>query len=261
MYQDRYECDCGYDECDCNEECFHDMNGCAQPECFAGPAGPMGPRGPRGPQGPRGIQGPQGKEGTQGPRGPQGITGPQGVAGIQGIQGPTGPAGIAGVTGAMGMTGAQGPQGPRGATGPAGETPVLPQFASGALYSYSCKQVNGENALVFDISNIQSGVRISEDYTTLIMTQPGTYVVEFGMFVASMPCEGDAIALELNHKLLVEESRMPVYCQNAFITGTCILSLQAEDELCLVADSSDCFELFCCNNTINAYVVIHQINA
>lgn len=265
MYQDRYEYDCGYDECDCGQdcECGHEchQDHYPQPQCCAGPAGPMGPRGPRGPQGPRGLQGPQGKEGMPGPRGPQGVTGPQGSPGIQGIAGPTGAQGMQGPRGTTGATGAQGPQGPMGATGPAGESAVLPQFASGSLYSYTGKQVCSQSAVIFDVSNIQSGVSVSNDYQSLIIHQPGTYVVEFGMMICNVPCDGDSVALEINHEMLIEESRMPAVCENTFVTGVCILTLNACDELSLVADSEGCFDLCCLNNTVNAYLVAHQINA
>lgn len=264
MYQERYEYDGGYEECncDCDCECGCCEDGCSsQNDGCIGPAGPMGPRGPRGPQGPRGLQGSQGKEGIQGPRGPQGVTGPQGSPGIQGIAGPTGPQGLQGEKGSTGAIGAQGPQGPRGATGPAGESSPIPQFASGALYSYACKQLEAQTALQFDISSIQCGVRVSENYKSLIITQPGTYMVEFGMLSSSIPCHGDSIALELNHTMLIEESRMPVLCEHTFVTGVVILALQADDELSLVADCANCFDISCSNNTINAYVVIHQINS
>lgn len=260
MYQDRYECDGGYDECSCGCEYDGCESNCVEPACCVGPQGPMGPRGPRGPQGPRGIQGAQGKEGIQGPRGPQGVSGPQGSPGIQGIIGPTGPQGIQGERGATGATGAQGPQGLRGATGPAGESTPRPQFASGGLYSYTCKQLPAQAALTFDISTIQLGMRVCDHYRSVIITQPGTYMVQFGMLVSNQPCMGDCIALELNHSMLVEESRMPVSYEHQFVSGVVILTLKAEDELGLVADCENCFDICCANNTINAYLVLHQIS-
>lgn len=262
MYQNRYEYDCGCDDHEFDVDCECDRQECcSQTQCCAGPVGPMGPRGPRGPQGPRGLQGPQGKEGLPGCRGPQGVTGPQGCPGIQGIAGPTGPQGFPGPRGVTGATGPQGPQGPMGNTGPAGESALLPQFASGGMYSYSGKQLCSQDALPFDISNIQCGVCVSDDYESLIIRQPGTYMVEFGMLVSNMPCVGDCIGIELNHELLIEESRMPALCENTFVTGVCILILNEQDELSLVADCENGFDLCCHNNTINAYLVVHQINA
>ena len=258
MFQDRYECDDGYEECSCECDCGCFEDNCSN-NCCVGPAGPMGPRGPRGAQGPRGLQGPQGKEGIQGPRGPQGVTGPQGNPGIQGIVGPTGPQGDVGSRGTTGAQGPQGPQGVMGPTGPAGESAVLPQFAAGALYSYSCKEVEAQELFTFDISNIQSGVCVSKDYRSLIIRQPGTYVVEFGMLITSQPCIGDCVAIELNHSLLIEESRMPALGES-FVRGTLILSLQEDDELGLVADSNTCFEVCSAKQSINAYLVIHQIS-
>lgn len=267
MYQNRYEYDCGCEECcDCGCDYGNDFNDdfdceyqqdCTQSTCV----GPMGPRGARGPQGPRGLQGQQGREGLQGPRGPQGVTGPQGAPGMQGIPGPTGPMGLQGPRGLTGATGAQGPQGPMGATGPAGESAIIPQFASGALYSYSGKETCSQSSLAFDVSNINSGLGVSNDYRDLIIRQPGTYVIQYGMLIENTPCHGDSIALELNHSMLIEESRMPVICENSFVSGVCILTLNEGDEIGLIADSQNCFTLCCRNNTINAYLVAYQINA
>lgn len=272
MYQNRYDYDCDYDDytdeyanessecCDC---------GCGRPRppkpenCYVGPTGPMGPRGQRGPQGPRGLQGQQGREGLQGLRGPQGVTGAQGVAGQQGPTGPTGPQGLQGPRGYNGNTGAtgpQGPQGPQGITGPAGQSAPVIQFASVSLQSYTCKQLCPQDAFTFDIGNIQSGFVIADDYQSVEVMQQGTYIVHFGCLAASAPCQGDAIALELNSSMVIEESRMPVLCENTFVTGCVILNLNAQDTLRMVSDCAQALDVCSCNNTINAYLIIHQIN-
>ena len=248
-------CDCG---CDYNCECCHEV--CVGP---TGPMGPQGPQGARGAQGPRGLQGQQGREGLQGPRGAQGVTGAQGEPGIQGPTGPAGPRGFQGergIAGATGATGLQGPQGPQGNTGPAGrDAPVL-QFASASLQSYTTKELCPQQALVFDISNIQSGFTVSEDYTSLCVAHQGTYVIQFGCYVGDSGCMGDAIAIELNNHMLIEESRMPVIpC--SFVSGTTILTLHANDRVRLVCDSEQALSICSCNNTIDAYLVIYQINS
>lgn len=219
MYQNRYEYDCGCEDCcDCGCNCDYDndfnndfnddfQQNCTQSSCCVGPMGLQGPRG---------------------------------------------------LTGA---TGAQGPQGVMGATGPAGESAVMPQFASGALYSYSGKEACSQAPVAFDVSNINYGLGVSNDFQSLIIHQPGTYVVQYGMLIGNAPCDGDSIALELNHSMLIEESRMPAICENTLVSGVCILTLNEGDELGLLADSQNCITLCCRNNTVNAYLVAYQINA
>lgn len=246
-------CECRRSSCECDCDCH----------CEIGPTGLMGVQGPRGPQGPRGLQGQQGREGLQGPRGPQGVTGLQGEPGIQGPTGPTGPRGyqgLSGKTGATGATGAQGPQGPQGNTGPAGQDAEIVSFASASLQSYTAKELCPQDALVFDISNIQQGFTVSDDYCSLCAMQQGTYLVQYGCLVDNTPCIGDAIALEVNHTTVIEESRMPVLGQS-YIRGTIILTLHANDCISLVSDSMDALTLCGINNTINAYLIIYQINA
>ena len=211
----------------------------------------MGPRGPRGPQGPRGLQGPQGREGLQGLRGPQGNTGPQGVAGVQGPTGSTGP---------QGMPGERGATGARGATGPAGESAPLVQFASVSLQSFTDKQFCAQDAFVFDVGTIQSGFTISEDYQSVIAGHAGTYVVQFGCLLASQPCEGDAVALELNSSMIIEESRIPMLCEGSFVQGSCIVELGEGDSLRMVSDTSQGVNVCSFNNTVNAYLIVYQIN-
>ena len=276
MYQKRYDYDydCNYDECSddytkdypytCDCDC-----GCGKPKppkpenCYVGPTGPMGPRGQRGPQGPRGLQGQQGREGLQGLRGPQGVTGAQGVPGIQGPTGATGPQGLQGprgYTGNTGATGATGPTGPRGDTGPAGQSAPIIQYASASLTSYTCKQLCPQDVFTFDVGNIQSGVIIAEDYQSLEVSQPGTYVIQFGCLAASTPCQGDAIALELNSSMVIEESRMPVLCESSFVSGCIILNLKAGDTIRMVSDCAEVLDVCSCNNTVNAYLTLYQIN-
>lgn len=248
-------------DCDCGCGCSCDRPNPPKPvDCITGPTGPMGPRGARGPQGPRGIQGQQGREGLQGLRGPQGVTGAQGVPGIQGLTGPTGPQGIQGPRGLTGATGPQGLQGPQGNTGPAGDSSVRMQFASASMQSFTDKQICPQDALTFDICNIQRGFTISDDYQSIQALQEGTYVVEFGCLISNTPCGGDAIALELNSTMVIEESRMPILCENTFVTGVVILTLEVQDSIRLVFDSAQELEICSLENAINAYVVIHQIN-
>ena len=256
-YNQGSACDCDCD-CDCNRPPRP-----PRPYPGIGPTGPMGPRGPRGPQGPRGLQGSQGREGLQGLRGPQGNTGPQGVPGVQGPTGSTGPQGMPGergVTGARGATGAQGPQGPQGATGPAGESAPVIQFASVSMQSYTDKQFCAQEAFVFDIGSIQSGFTISDDYRSVIAGHAGTYVVQFGCLPASQPCEGDAVALELNNTMIIEESRIPMLCEGSFVNGTCIVELGEGDSLCMVSDTAQGVNVCSSNNTVNAYLIVYQIN-
>lgn len=262
--QNEYDQSSGYEEaCRYGEGGFG--YGCRgprpQPSC--GITGPMGPRGPRGPQGPRGLQGSQGREGLQGPRGPQGNTGaqgvpgPQGPTGIPGMPGATGPQGIPGATGA---TGPQGPQGVQGATGPAGESAPLLQYASACMHSYTPKRFCGQDAYVFDAGTIQRGFQISDDYQSLIAAQQGCYVVEYGALISSRPCEGDALALELNRSMVVEASRMPILCDNSFVKGCAVVTLNQGDSIRMVLDGEQCLESCSCNNTVNAYLIIYQIS-
>lgn len=271
MYQNQCDCNCDYDECEqeyesecCDFGCEYEQ-GCPrpEPECFIGPTGPMGPRGAKGPQGPRGIQGQQGREGFEGPRGPQGVTGVQGVPGIQGPTGPSGMHGLQGIQGLRGVTGAtgaQGPQGPQGNTGPAGQDAPVPKFASVSLYSYTSKDFCPQDAFTFDVSNIQCGFRVSENYQSVCAKQQGIYMVEFGCLATSYPCAGDAFAIELNSSVIIEESRMPVLCDHAFVTGRIILTLNVDDTLSLVSDCADVLSVCSMDNTINAYLIVYQIN-
>lgn len=242
--------------------CGNQPSWCPQPG--VGPTGPMGPRGPRGPQGPRGLQGQQGREGLQGIRGPQGVTGAQGVPGIQGPTGPTGPQGMQGPignTGVTGATGATGAQGPQGNTGPAGESAPIISYASASLTSYTSKVLCPQDPLVFDCGNIQSGFTISPDYTSLIVQQKGTYIAEFGFLVSKGVCEGDAIALEINNEELIEESRMPVLCEENFVRGCVMLELEPNNTLRMVSDCHNEIESYSCNHTVNAYLIIYQIHS
>lgn len=247
------DCDCDYD---CDSICDH--VGIPKPEnCFVGPTGPIGPRGARGPQGPRGIQGPQGREGSQGPRGIQGVTGSQGVPGIQG---PTGPTGLQGIQGPRGDSGATGLQGIKGDTGPAGEATQEREFASVTLQSFTEKQRFTQEAIPFDVGNIQSGFTIADNYQSVQTLQAGTYVLHYGCIVSNVPYTGDAIALMLNNTGIIEESRMPILGENTFVNGCIILTLQEKDTISLVPDCAK--ELIICNanNAINAYLAIYQVN-
>lgn len=249
------ECDMGDIHCDCGCGCCCNS--------YVGPTGPQGPQGPRGAQGPRGLQGQQGREGLQGVKGAQGITGVQGEPGIQGATGPMGPRGLQGEMGprgATGSTGLQGPQGQQGNTGPAGQDAPILQFASASLQSYTSKELCPQQALVFDISNIQSGFTVTSDYTSLCAAHQGTYVIQFGCYISDNACRGDAIALEINQHKIIEESRMPVIGQT-FVSGTVILALHANDCIRIVSDSSQAINICSCNETIDAYLVIYQINS
>lgn len=251
---------CAYDDFHPMEDYRNQEAWCPQPGM--GPTGPMGPRGPRGPQGPSGLQGQQGREGLQGIRGPQGVTGPQGVPGIQGPTGPTGPQGIQGVmgnTGATGVTGATGPMGPQGNTGPAGESAPIIHYASASLTSFTPKSLCPQDALVFDCGNVSDGFTISNDYTSLIAQQEGTYIAEYGVLISSSVCDGDAFALEINNEELLEESRMPLVCENQFVRGCVMLELHPNNSIRLVSDCHNTIESCSNHHTVNAYLIIYQI--
>ena len=246
MYRNRYN----YDEFDSTElddemmqEGFADYErnqneqdqrrvswNCSNVETVIGATGPMGPRGQRGAQGPRGLQGPQGREGLQGLRGPQGVTGVQGVVGEQGETGPVGPQGEQGergITGPCGPIGPTGVAGATGATGPAGEAAPGYPHASVSLHSYTDKQFCSQEGFVFDIGTIPYGFTISDDYQSVITAQEGTYLVQFGCMISSAPSYGDAVCLELNHSMTIEESRMPMQQVGTFTQGTVLLELDA----------------------------------
>lgn len=279
MYRNRYN----YDEFDSTElddemmqEGFADYErnqneqdqrrvswNCSNVETVIGATGPMGPRGQRGAQGPRGLQGPQGREGLQGLRGPQGVTGVQGVAGDQGEIGPVGPQGEQGERGITGPCGPNGPTGlvgATGATGPAGEAAPGYPHASVSLHSYTDKQFCSQEGFVFDIGTIPYGFTISDDYQSVITAQEGTYLVQFGCMISSAPSYGDAVCLELNHSMTIEESRMPMQQVGTFTQGTVLLELDAGDCLRMVSDSNEGINVCSVNNNVNAYLIVYQIN-
>lgn len=272
---DEYECE-DYEVQDGMEEAiYEDVNcdgspcgcGCSceqstipYPICEPGPTGPMGPRGPRGNQGPRGLQGPQGKEGLQGLRGPQGVSGPQGIPGIQGPTGPTGVQGLQGPRGITGATGARGMQGVTGPTGPAGKDGSTNTFGAASLTSFRDKDICPGAAVMFDVSNVQSGFIIDDNYKCITVEKEGTYMVTFGALVHTMPCIGDAIALEVNCEMIVEETRIPILCDQTFVQGNAILHLQAGERIRMINDSSQDIELCDFNHTVNAYLCIYQIS-
>ncbi len=279
MYRNRYN----YDEFDSTElddemmqEGFADYDrnqnegdqrrvswNCSNVETVIGATGPMGPRGQRGAQGPRGLQGPQGREGLQGLRGPQGVTGVQGVAGDQGEIGPVGPQGEQGERGITGPCGPNGPTGlvgATGATGPAGEAAPGYPHASVSLHSYTDKQFCSQEGFVFDIGTIPYGFTISDDYQSVITAQEGTYLVQFGCMISSAPSYGDAVCLELNHSMTIEESRMPMQQVGTFTQGTVLLELDAGDCLRMVSDSNEGINVCSVNNNVNAYLIVYQIN-
>lgn len=279
MYRNRYN----YDEFDSTElddemmqEGFADYDrnqneqdqrrvswNCSNVETVIGATGPMGPRGQRGAQGPRGLQGPQGREGLQGLRGPQGVTGVQGVAGDQGEIGPVGPQGEQGergITGPCGPIGPTGVAGATGATGPAGEAAPGYPHASVSLHSYTDKQFCSQEGFVFDIGTIPYGFTISDDYQSVITAQEGTYLVQFGCMISSAPSYGDAVCLELNHSMTIEESRMPMQQVGTFTQGTVLLELDAGDCLRMVSDSNEGINVCSVNNNVNAYLIVYQIN-
>lgn len=248
-------------DCDCDKQ----RNGwhCPNVETVVGATGPMGPRGQRGAQGPRGLQGPQGREGLQGLRGPQGVTGPQGVAGEQGETGPVGPQGEQGERGLMGPCGPIGPTGvagATGATGPAGEAAPGYPHASVSLHSYTDKQFCAQEGFVFDIGTIPYGFTITDDYQSVIASQAGTYIARFGCMISSTPCYGDAVCLELNHTMTIEESRMPMLQEGTFTQGSVLLELDAGDCLRMISDSNEGVNVCSVNNNVNAYLIVYQIN-
>ncbi|MEF9966915.1 MAG: collagen-like protein [Longicatena sp.] len=242
------QCDYEYDDCGCGECCCEEDNeqvdGCTRV-------------GPRGLQGPRGIQGQQGREGLQGLRGEQGNDGLQGVPGMQGERGLRGIRGERGQQGRKGDTGSQGVQGPRGERGPAS---LEKQYASAMMQSYRDAEVCPQEAIVFDVSSIQCGFKVSEDYQSLIVLKQGTYVIDFSFLVNDKPCNGDSFVLELNCATFIEESRMPVLCKQTFVNGRIIMELQAEDSIRLVSDCAQGMKLCNMNHTINACLIMFQIN-
>lgn len=270
MFQNQYEADLDVNEChrdgmnehacQCGQGCHCCGCDCCDEEGSIGPMGPQGMQSPRGAQGPRGLQGQQGREGLQGIRGPQGVTGQQGEPGIQGASGPVGPRGLQGNTGVTGAIGAQGPQGVQGNIGPAGQDAVTIQFASASLQSFTSKEVCPQEAIVFDRSDIQKGFSVSKDYTSLCAQQQGTYVIQFGCYIDNDTCRGDAIAIELNNMKMLEESRMPAI-GHSFVSGSLILTLRANDIVRIVSESQEGLELCSMNHTINAYLIIYQINS
>ena len=247
---DSYECT----SCGCG--CSNDRPSIPYPNCVTGP---MGPRGPKGNQGPRGLQGPQGKEGLQGLRGPQGVSGPQGIPGIQGPMGPTGMPGLQGQRGATGSAGPRGIQGPTGVTGPAGKDGTMVTLAAASLTAYDNQEICPGSAVIFDAVNILSGFVVDEEQQCLTAQQDGDYIATFGMLVHAS-CMGDAIALEFNHMEILDETRMPVLCDQSFIQGSAILRLRAGECIRLINDSPQTSQLCDRNHTVNAYLVIQQIN-
>lgn len=209
----------------------------------------------RGPQGPRGLQGPQGKEGLQGPRGPQGVQGPQGVEGKQGIQGPMGLKGDQGEPGPMGP---QGPKGERGPIGPAGQDATLPTFASGSLTSMSDKQIPPHGVVVFDYGNVNDGLEISEDYTTIIIQQAGLYMIDYAFLQTQCECEGGCIGISINGDLILE-SRIAFLCENSWLSSTILLELNEGDEITMVNDSSCDLYSNAYAGGVNARLIVHQI--
>ena len=126
--------------------------------------------------------------------------------------------------------------------------------------SFTDKQFCAQDAFVFDVGTIQSGFTISEDYQSVIVGHAGTYVVQFGCLLASQPCEGDAVALELNSSMIIEESRLPMLCEGSFVQGSCIVELGEGDSLRMVSDTSQGVNVCSFNNTVNAYLIVYQIN-
>ena len=73
-------------------------------------------------------------------------------------------------------------------------------------------------------------------------------------------CEGDAVALELNSSMIIEESRLPMLCEGSFVQGSCIVELGEGDSLRMVSDTSQGVNVCSFNNTVNAYLIVYQIN-
>ena len=85
-------------------------------------------------------------------------------------------------------------------------------------------------------------------------------MVQFGCLLASQPCEGDAVALELNSAMIIEESRIPMLCEGSFVQGSCIVELGEGDSLRMVSDTAHGVNVCSFNNTVNAYLIVYQIN-
>lgn len=208
----------------------------------------------RGPQGPRGLQGLQGKEGPQGPRGLQGLQGPQGVEGPQGERGPSGAKGDKGEPGPMGP---QGPKGERGPMGPAGQDATLPSFASGSFTSMHTQQINPHGAVTFDYGNINDGLGLSEDYTTITVLQSGLYVIDYA-FLQTQCVEAGAIAITKNGDI-IPESRISYLYENTWLTSTILVALEEGDELTFINDSACEVTTLAYGDSVNVRVVIYQI--
>lgn len=191
--------------------------------------------GPRGPQGPRGIQGVQGKEGLQGPRGAQGNTGAQGEMGKQGPTGATGPC------------------------GEAGEDVRSVRFAAATLQSFACKEISAGEAVTFDMGNMLSGIKISDDFRTLMVEETGLYVIQYGAFVSGNVNGRGALAIEINHEQVLEQSRMAIV-GGIYTSGSIVLELAEHDCISLVADGCGCIELCCGGQSVNAYLNVYQMS-
>ena len=74
-----------------------------------------------------------------------------------------------------------------------------------------------------------------------------------------MVCDGDAFALEINNEELLEESRMPLVCENQFVRGCVMLELHPNNSIRLVSDCHNTIESCSNHHTVNAYLIIYQI--
>lgn len=109
--------------------------------------------------------------------GPTGPTGPVGPTGPTGDIGPTGPTGDVGPTGATGATGETGPTGP---TGPISFTPVYAQVRRG---SPSPLTIFGNTPIPFDTVESISPTGVTATSPSLIIDDPGMYLVNYGVGV------------------------------------------------------------------------------
>lgn len=162
------------------------------PQGPGGIPGPLGPKGDPGPMGFRGPAGPEGPQGDKGPEGPIGPMGPEGSVGPMGPQGPQGPKGCQGPAGPQGEHGYPGPAGPTGPTGPTGPAAVLIGGQYGLKYHEKQKKrlwLSGEELkLNTEITSGNPYISYDSRTDTLIIANPGKYVVHCDLYISSLIC-------------------------------------------------------------------------
>ncbi|MBS0637467.1 MAG: collagen-like protein, partial [Verrucomicrobia bacterium] len=215
-----------------------------------GKDGAVGPMGQQGLQGPKGDAGPTGATGVQGPSGPRGATGPAGEAGKPGPQGPQGEPGLPGARGAIG------PQGPAGQSAPR-------NFGSYYM-SGSQTLVRAGDAIRFTESK-RTGSAFSYDATVgaIVFNVPGEYLVTWG---ASFEEPGAEFALAQNGvtilgtELATSDAVGTLTGKSYHMTsGSIIISVEMNDTLSVVSNSSDPLTVAAKNANVAANLTIRQL--